>query len=159
MIFHLFPGKKHIINAIYREHFSAIKTTASLPAQASEKNCADDLINYFFAFYRDARISKTPELLYLYALEKSAYKPDAASFKNTSARLAQTLEDYFTNGINNGVFKAFEPGVMAEMIHNVFFHLFFYNTLLMRKRISDTELKNKISAFIEIFLAGIQNSG
>jgi AcrR family transcriptional regulator len=157
MIFHLFPGKKHIINAIYRQHFNAINTTASLPSKAHEKNCTEDLINYFFAFYRDAEISNTPEMLYLYAMEKSAYKPNAASFKTTSARLVQTLEDYFATGVDNRVFKPFKPDVMAEMIHNVFFHFYFFNTLLMRKKISDAELTKKITAFVEIFLAGIQN--
>ena len=152
MVFHIFPSKKHIINAIYEDHFNSIKPVESLPRTMDGKNIKSDLIEYFISFYRHAERTRTFELLYLYALEKSEYKPQAKHFQKITSHLSKGLENYFELGIKNGFFSKTSPAVMTEMIHNVFFHLVFFNVILLQKKITDEELRKKTGDFIELFL-------
>ena len=152
-IYSFYPNKKKIIEAIYKDHFGKKKEIISLGS--AEPNYQQRLSEYFFNFCRGIEKSKTLELLYLFALEKSENKPDNSVIAEITPELTKPLEDYLKSGIEKGFFRDIDPLITADFIHNTFFHFIYQNFIFNKTDISDIELKSKINKYLDLFFMGI----
>jgi AcrR family transcriptional regulator len=160
LIFHHFPTKKEIIQAIYAGHFDEIKQKRDMLGSPSAENIQKDLVDYFFKFYRNGERTRTLELLYLYALEKKNQTSDNTGPEDFAHGLSAVLVNYFKQGIEKVIFREdSDPEVMAEMIHNVFFHFLFFHSILKNKVLADDMLKEKVNKFVTLFLHGALKPG
>ena len=152
-IYTFYPNKKAIITAIYEDHFKDLSRMIQLVEAGS--NYRDKLQTYFTNFYRQSEKSRTLELLYLFALEKSNNRPNMSTFRSVVPSLTRPLQEFLSSGIKNGYFGKNDPVRTADFIHSAFFHFIYHHTLFLRVNLSDEELGQKISDYIDLFLNGI----
>jgi AcrR family transcriptional regulator len=152
-IYSIYPNKKAIITAIYEDHFKDLNRMIQLGEANS--NYRDKLQTYFTNFYRQSEKSRTLELLYLLALEKSDNRPNLSTFQSVVPSLTRPLEEFLRSGLKKGYFRENDPVRAADFIHSAFFHLIYHHTLFLRVNLTDEQLDKIISDYIDLFLTGI----
>ncbi|URZ17111.1 TetR/AcrR family transcriptional regulator [Clostridium felsineum] len=153
MVYCIFPNKKKIIEAIYSKIFSSIEISG-LPKEAGE-NYRSELIDYFMYFYKNVMEKSILEFHFLYAMDKTGNRPDVSLFTKLDSNLNGPLENYIISGINKGYFRKVDAGSSAEFIYGAFFNFIFFHELFLREKLSQDEIKSKITAFIDYFINGI----
>ncbi len=154
MIYCIFPNKKKIIEAIYSKIFTSVEILG-IPKEASE-NYRTELIDYFMCFYKNVTERNMLEFHYLYAMDKSGNRPDISLLEKSAPNLNGPLENYIISGINKGYFRKVNAESASEFIYSAFFNFVFFHELFLREKLSDEELKCKISTFIDLFINGIK---
>jgi AcrR family transcriptional regulator len=152
-IYTFFPNKKAILGAVYREHFRNI--SHSILLGEAGPNYRERLIRYFTEFYRNAEETRTLEMLYLFALEKSENRPGLEVFKEVVPALTGPLETFLISGTQKGYFTVEDPVLAADFMHSAFFHMIYHYTIFLKVRLSDDELQRIIGYYIHLCLHGI----
>lgn len=152
-LYRFYPNKKVLFEALYIEHFATIGEMIHLGNAGPDSR--EQLIVYFTNFYRQSEKSKTLELLYLFALEKSENRPSMEVFRSVVPSLTDPLEEYIRSGIEGGYFRSVDPITAADFIHSAFFHFIYHYTIFIKIKLTDEELRKKIGDYVDLFLKGI----
>lgn len=152
-IYTFYPNKKAILEAVYHEHFRNISTLIQLGEAGQDYR--ERLIDYFTAFYRNSEETRTLELLYLFALEKSENRPGLELFGDVVPSLTRPLEEFLISGAQKGYFVVEDPALAADFMHSAFFHMIYHYTIFLKIHLLDAELRQVIDGYIHLCLHGI----
>jgi AcrR family transcriptional regulator len=153
-IYTFYPNKKAILEAVYADHFNNAGQLIRLGGAGSDYR--ERLMDYFFHFYRHAERTRTLDLLYLLALEKSDNRPGLDVFRAVAPSLTKPLEDFLYSGVIKGYFRPLDPVSAADFIHSAFFHMVYHYTIFLKANLTDTALRDKIGQYLDLFLNGIR---
>ncbi|HEX2954403.1 MAG TPA: TetR/AcrR family transcriptional regulator [Bacillota bacterium] len=152
-IYTFYPNKKAIMEAIYLEHFQSISVLIRLGE--ADQDYRERLVRYFMHFYRSSEQTRTLELLYLYALEKSENRPGLELFQQVVPNLTRPLEEFLISGNEKGYFTIEDPVLVADFMHSAFFHMIYHDTIFLKRHLTDEELHRKIGQYVNLCLYGI----
>lgn len=148
LIYRIYPSKKEIINAIYKDHFQ--KNENQKPIDTNKKTTEEILLEYGFNFYRYLEKSKSYTLLMHMAMEGSGYRPDLEILKNRAPELENELVAFLSKKETKEA-----PEFLAEFFHSLLFQIYFFQGCLLRKSLNDDELKRILKRYVSTFINSI----